>query len=207
MYSLIFSVVLPLLATVPAQTAAAGDSRPQKSRPQPAKHASLAQFVEMVMTKGRDWTLFADRRGPLLGFSEEGAPSKALAENDREVKMAHMCNIIFDEKSSTKKPVCLVLQTTANYSNQRKIQEWYFRFNLEGALEKAILAVGDTDDEGKGVEGSAVDSEKDIKDPEVRKRADQELKYWLKNAASVAKKVSAPKPTEASAKTGPDQNK
>ena len=113
-----------------------------------------------------------------------------------------MCSVVIGQGPAAHRPVCLVLVTAQNYADNRKTKDWFFRFNLSGTLEKAVSGVGENDKDGKPVEGSAVDSPQDIKDPDVQERAQQELKFWLERGRALAKKESAVKATGASPAAG-----
>jgi hypothetical protein len=179
----LLAVLLLFSTTTFAAEADVAQAQTKKKKISP--EADIQQFIHLVIRKGRDWTLFADQRGPLFGFPNEGVPSKALAQNgapDESGNPAHMCNVVLESNTSEGKPVCLVLQTTVEFPDQKKNKDWYFRFGLDGSLEKAATAVGQLDENGDFVAHSGTRTPQDIRDPDVQALAQKELKFWLKAA-------------------------
>ena len=188
-------LLLIILLASSASASAAGRAKARGS-------VTVNDLVQFVVRKGRDWTLFPKKTlAPLLGLPDEGGPAKALAENGTP---AHMCAVVVDKSDEGGKPVCVVLSTSQDFEDNRKTKSWQFRFDLNGTLEKAFSEVGENDDQGHAIEGSAEVSAHDIRDPDIQKSAQQELKFWLARARELMKaspaaaKKAAAKPKKSS---------
>lgn len=212
MYPRLILLTVLLLASTTTFAADAEVAQGQIKKRKISPEVNLQQFIKLVLKKGRDWTLFADQRGPLLGFPNDGVPSKALAQNgapDESGNPAHMCNVVLETNAGEGKPVCLVLQTTTEFPDQKKNKDWYFRFGLDGSLQKAVTAIGLIDENGGFVAHSGTRTPQDIRDPEVQALAQKELKFWLKAAYAMLRQdsESAKRTADATAASASDSKK
>lgn len=179
------NLALLLLPTVILQVSHAEES---SSKTKNAVQATVEQTIQLILKKGRDWTVFENSQlAAPFGFPDEGAPSKALAESGTPVRL---CSVVIKPGETEDKPVCMVIETTQDFASNRKTKHWTYRFDLDGHLEKAYSFIGENDEAGQPVKSSAVTTAHDIEDPDIRSKAQAELSFWLKRAHELMKKDS-----------------
>ncbi|MBI3552710.1 MAG: hypothetical protein HY077_09330 [Elusimicrobia bacterium] len=169
-----------------ADSAAGSPARVRKTIPR--NTLSVEEFRRWLLKEGKDRFEFGDRRAPLLNLPTSGVATKAWATGHSNP--FHMCNLVVDPSSdgTTPKAVCIVLTSTRRDPEQHKAKDWVFRFLLDGSLEKAFTSIGDIDAQGAPVLGSGVLSEGNVKDPEIKQKAREELNFWLAKAYELTKK-------------------
>ncbi len=163
------------------------------------------QIVDFMMRNGID-SRYGENLGPVVGLP--GArPAKGNNIRSREYGKERgllNCDVAYDESPEAteydgKRPICVFVQTS-KVSGQNK-ESRYFRLSLDGRLERVILGRSKLDENGKGIRGSAVNTDEDINSPEVKKALAAEmadLRQWLKQQ----KKLVAKKATASAAKSG-----
>lgn len=184
----------------PAQRGSTGEPTPAPQQAtEELKPVTLKELIEWLLQEGKDAVAYADRTGPLLGFSVKGVPTKGRGVSRKETAMTdgigRVCDLVVD-KSGKLKPVCLVLFSRKDDVEQKIGKSYKFRLTLNGKLEKAVSGTDKTyvDEKGKlhGVPGSGVDTVLDVTDPDVKNLAMQELVFWQKRAAKlIAQKATS----------------
>lgn len=156
------------------------------------------QIVDFMMQNGQD-SQYKESMAPVLGLP--GArPVKG--DNIRSKKFDKKrgglnCAVAYEESPEAaeyagKRPICIVLEVP-KLSGQEQ-ENRYYRLNLDGQLEKAVLSRYKRDENGKVIRGSAVNTDEDINSPEVKKALAAEMadvRQWLKQQKKVAKKATA----------------
>ncbi|MDD5305067.1 MAG: hypothetical protein PHS14_18365, partial [Elusimicrobia bacterium] len=94
-------------------------------------------------------------------------------------------------KTVDKRAVCAYVVNTKRSGLDKETR--YFRFDLNGKLDKIVLVRGKYDESGKVVRGSGVKFDQDINSPEVRKTFETEMNFWLKDWLKKQQKAPAKK--------------
>jgi hypothetical protein len=92
----------------------------------------------------------------------------------------HGTSIAVDESANPPKALKLIFSTTHSWDDNS--EDYHFKTNLNGKLEKVVSIFGKINPAGESVKGSGQVSEKDITSPEIKERFRHELDFWLKGA-------------------------
>lgn len=187
-------ILLTVLALQPGTSLAAnpGPAKTHAKKKQSTGTATVDQFIKLLLKQGHDYQLFNDHRAATFGFPPEGAASKAFqVSGDPTVsgKPAHMCNLVLDKMGN---PMGIVLQIGMDFPERHKAKDWDFQLDLKGHLQRAVTGIGENDEAGNPVPGSAQDKDEDVTDPEIQDRADAELKEWLRYAHILLNQQAGP---------------
>lgn len=152
------------------------------------KKTSFYGLLDWLLHDGKDRIDF-NNAGGVLNLPRGGVPTKARgAPPDRS------SHLVVEKSTEAITPVCLILLFGQdNPAKENHTEAFFFRFTLNGALERVILTEYKKDAAGNSIHGSAVDTIKDINDPDIKKKAKEELDFWLKRAYSETHKKPAPK--------------
>lgn len=198
------SLVLFLIFSNPCLPAHAAEARSESipvkaiEREAGPEALTIEQFIQWLLDTGRDRIDFDNRSAKPLKLPRGGVRNKARgAPSKQNADKAYRASHLVIKKSRFRKkikPKCLILLKTKEYYKTRKAKEWFFRFNLDGSLERAFSALGEVDEQGKRVRASSVNTVQDVADPDVQEKAQAELDFWFKRAARlIAKKKAASK--------------
>lgn len=130
---------------------------------------------------------------------------KAMSTKDVEIPISknadttetRRCFVVYEKtegptpESTNNRAICAYVVRTKRSGLDKETR--YFKFDLNGKLEKVVLSHGKHDASGKVVRGSGVKTDLDIDSPEVRKAFEAEMKFWLKDWLKKQKKSPAKK--------------
>lgn len=166
--------------------------------------ADITHLIATVMKTGtRENT--GSNLAPVIGLP------KAMSTMDVEIPIVQEsdatetrgCFVVYEKIESPKgepvdkRPMCAYVVRTKRSGLDKETK--YFKFDLNGNLEKVVLSHGKYDTSGKVVRGSGVKTDLDINSPEVRKTFDAEMRFWLKDWLK-KQRQNTPKKTAESAK-------
>ncbi|MDE2142701.1 MAG: hypothetical protein KGJ84_09850 [Elusimicrobia bacterium] len=144
-----------------------------------------SRLVEYLQKKGADDKLDDMTTASNLGFTTE-MPVKTVIAIDTPHSFKgwqhHECAVVYSNgnpTSGTRNPTCIVV-----YQNKAQGHEstgYWFRLNLNGQLERAILSTGKNDESGNPIPGSGTQTEQDIASADVKKAYAAEMSYWTKD--------------------------
>ena len=185
-----------------------------KSAKQPAKklaEVSPQQLINHIFLTGHAGKI-GKNLAPVIGLPK-AMPVKwtnSVTGTIEEKVGQRECHIVYEDdvaaapKTSTGTPTCAYLIVLNHSGLDRQTQ--YYRMDLKGKLEKAVIAKSKVDGSGKVVRGSGVKVDQDITSPEVRKAFEKEMAFWLKDWLPKQSKAAAPKAAAASSVKNPDSS-
>jgi hypothetical protein len=167
-----------------------------------ADKKDVAQLISITLERGAEGKI-GNNLAPVIGLPH------AMPMRKQEVVMPTLANkskerafyVIYENadgtppKSDQRREVCAYIVKIELSGLDKKTQ--YFRIDLDGKLEKAILSQGKLDSDGNGVKGSGVKTDQDINSPEVKKTFEAEMKFWLKDWLNKEQKNAAKKTANA----------
>lgn len=146
--------------------------------------AGIAQLISAVLKKGVKENT-GSNLAPVIGLPK-AMPVKtieiAVSQRDK-VTEARRCFVVYEKIGNTapttgdERAVCAYIVKVKRSGLDKETR--YFRFDLNGKLEKVVLSQGKYDEVGKVVRGSGVKFDQDINSPEVKKAFEAEMKFWL----------------------------
>ena len=160
--------------------------------------ADVSRLIATVMTVGNNENT-GSNLAPVIGLP------RAMSTKDVEIQISRKddatetrrCFVVYEKideantESIEKRPTCAYVVRTRRSGLSKETK--YFKFDLDGNLEKVVLSRGKYDETGKVVKGSGVKTDLDIDSPEVRKNFEAEMKFWLKDWLKKQKKAPAKK--------------
>ena len=160
--------------------------------------AGVSQLIE-AMIKDGDAGNISSILAPVIGLP------KTMPMMSREIVIStngsdfdrRACWVVYEEskapseKEGRKRPVCAYVLRAKREGLENQVQ--YFRIDLSGKLEKAILSRSKASADGKVVRGSGIKTDLDIGSPDVNKTFESEMKFWLKDWLKKQQKVPAKK--------------
>ena len=157
-----------------------------------------SELVEYLQKKGVDDKLDDMTTASKHGFTTE-MPVKTVVAIDTPHNIKgwqhHECAVVYENSSTNnstspgnKSPTCIVVYQ--DNSKGRSSKGYWFRINLDGKLEKAILSTGKNDENGNPIRGSGVQVEQNVASAEVRKVFSAEMTYWTKDWLKKQQKVA-----------------
>jgi len=168
------------------------------------KRADVAQLIETLLKTGVDGS-FGSVLAPIVGLPK-AMPSKdkeiVISQKDKDVEK-RACYVVYENEKGSgpdvgeKKAVCAYIVKFKRSAFDKQVR--YFRIDLNGKLEKAVLSESKYDETDKIVRGSGVKTDQDIDSPEVRKTFEAEMKFWLKDWLKKEQKNAAKKTADAAA--------
>lgn len=147
------------------------------------QRGDFARLIDAVLTEGKDGNF--GPLSPVIGLPD-AMPFKfaekkiSRSENGSE---SRACYIIVDKD----RPYCAYIVKFTTTGKDSTSQ--FYRLNLDGKLDKAVVTHGKRDEQGKPIKGSGVKFDQDIDSPEIRKAFDSEMAYWLKDWLKKEKKT------------------
>jgi len=159
--------------------------------------ADISQLVSAILKAGTDENP-GSNLAPVIGLP------KAMPTKDVEIPISQKagtvetrrCFVVYDTpappaESAGKRAMCAYLVRTKRSALEKETR--YFRFDLNGKLEKIVYLQGKYDATGKAVRGSGLVNEPSIDSPEAKKIFEAEMKFWLKDWLKKQQKVPAKK--------------
>lgn len=168
---LFISAVMALgVNTVSAGTASHAETTPLENR------------IQEVIAKGRDGELPSPIAASVNIPGNAPYRGARVAAEQATDSMSHNFKVLVERASDSDavKPVGLELDTAKRWPGNSEGN--IFHASLDGKLEDASCIRGKIDEQGKGVKGSGEFVAKDIHLPDVKKRFQHELDFWLKKA-------------------------
>ncbi|MBI2790042.1 MAG: hypothetical protein HYX59_15330 [Elusimicrobia bacterium] len=158
----------------------------------------ISRLIAVVLKTGTSENT-GSNLAPVIGLP------KAMSTMDVELPITQKpdltetrrCFVVYEriegQKGETvdKRPMCAYIVRAKRSGLDKETK--YFKFDLNGNLEKVVLSNGKYDASGKVVRGSGVKTDLDINSPEVKKTFDAEMKFWLKDWLKKQQKVPAKK--------------
>lgn len=168
--------------------------------------AGVAQLIAAVVKVGPEQKV-GKNLAPIIGLEK---PMQAkyvevlISRTDADIEQKG-CLVIYEKVESKsdpveKRPICAYISIIKRSGLDKETR--FFRMDLNGKLEKVILAQGKYDESGKVIRGSGVKFDQDIESAEVKKAFEAEMKYWLKDWLK-KEQLSAAKKTANAAATAP----
>lgn len=158
----------------------------------------ITQLITAVLKNGNSATI-GGNLAPVIGLPK-AMPTKdieiVVRERDQDVEKRN-CIIVYEKpesvpsEASDMRAVCAYIVKFRRFGLDRETR--YFRVDLHGKLEKAVLSQSKADTSGKVVRGSGVKTDLDINSPEVKKTFEAEMKFWLKDWLRKQQKAPAKK--------------
>ena len=144
--------------------------------------ADFPKLVDVLMKTGKD-SAIKSNLAPVIGL-EKTMPIRArdITINAGETRG---CFIVYESiegsaaATAARRPLCAYFMKGKDTGPDHESR--YFKINLNGTLEKAVLSKGKIDKDGKAIRGTGVKSDQDISSPEVKKTFEAEMKFWLKD--------------------------
>jgi hypothetical protein len=160
--------------------------------------SEVTQLIEALLKNGADGNI-GKNLAPVIGLP------KPMPMKQQEIVMSERasdferraCFVIYEniagpaQDPDEKRPVCAYILKSKREGTNHQVR--YFRIDLTGKLEKAILSRSKIDSNGKGVRGSGVKTDLDIESSEVKKNFEAEMKFWLKDWLKKQPKAPAKK--------------
>lgn len=164
----------------------------------------VTRLIAAVLSAGTDDNTRANL-SPVIGLP------KAMPTKDVQVPISQTagavetrrCFVVYEPiddrtSDSTKiRPLCAYLVKVKRAAAGKETR--FFRFDLNGKLEKIVYLQGKFDATGKVVRGSSLVNEPSIDSPEAKKIFEDEMKFWLKDWLK-KQQSNSPKKTADSAK-------
>ncbi|MBI3565839.1 MAG: hypothetical protein HY079_11625 [Elusimicrobia bacterium] len=160
---------------------------------QAQKGQTLKDLITTLSTKGHDDRLTAGV-GPRIDLDDK-APVKVLSLRPNPPKwLKRFCDLVFTQTDPTlpPHPHCFVLIDKTK--NGREVRFVRYRFDLTGRLVAADEMVGEDDEDGKPIKGTAKILKPDISDKKVQAEAAKLLDFWRLGAYSKHLPTAADRP-------------
>lgn len=164
--------------------------------------AGVAQLIATMLKRGSDGNI-SGTLAAIIGLPKS-MPMKrqeiVVSQNGSNHEIRG-CFVIYDNADSSapkgeeKHAACAYIVKIKRTGLDKEMR--YFRIDLNGNLEKAILSQSKYDESGEIVRGSGVKTDQDIDSPEVRKTFEAEMKFWLKDWLKKEQKNAAKKTANA----------
>lgn len=164
-----------------------------------ARKTGMERLIATLLTSGVDSRILGTL-APVIGLATAMPMKKrevtVSATGDAESDV-RACYVIYENAESAapergdKRVVCAYIVKIKR--SGLDMQNRYFKINLNGKLEKAVLTQSKYDEAGKIIRGSGVKFDQDIESPEVKKTFEAELKFWLKDWLKKEQKNAAKK--------------
>lgn len=173
-----------------------------------ARKTGMERLIATLLTSGVDSNI-SGTLAPIIGLATAMPMKKrevtvsATGDAESDVRASYM---IYEnaESGAPKKDdiraVCAYIVRSKRSGLDK--QNRYFKINLNGKLEKAVLTQSKYDEAGKIIRGSGVKFDQDIESPEVKKTFEAEMNFWLKDWLK-KEQLSAAKKTANAAATAP----
>lgn len=168
-------------------------------------NVGMSKLIETVLRTGSDSSI-GNNLASIIGLPKAMPVRKKEIVTSKSGKNheTSLFYVIYDKGDGSdaapteKRAVCAYI-VKANRSGLNNDVR-FFRIDLNGKLEKAVLSQSKFDESGKGVRGSGVKTDLDIDSPEVRKTFDSEMKFWVKDWLKKEQKLDTSKATASAAK-------
>lgn len=165
-------------------------------------NSSVAQLIAEVLKKGTIENT-GSNLSPVIGLPKAMSAMDVEVDISKraEVRETRRCFVVYEisespaEESGNKRAICAYVVRTKRSGLDKETK--YFKFNLNGKLEKVVLSHGKHDSTGKAVRGSGVKTDLDINSAEVKETFDIEMKFWLKDWLKKEQKNAAKKTVDA----------
>lgn len=151
----------------------------KQTRDEKTDFRNLIIFIEKNGESGKT----AEGFGHILGLSDERKPLKGLQSNNITNNGArdHREFAIIYKKENTPEDK-FVSYIIRRKKFDGKMHSLSYLISLDGALEKAVVLDGKTDESGRPIPGSGTPVELDINSPSIRREFEAELLFWLNKA-------------------------
>ncbi|MBI4060654.1 MAG: hypothetical protein HY403_04420 [Elusimicrobia bacterium] len=152
--------------------------------------SAVTQFIDIVLKNGTDSNI-SSILAPIIGLAKTMPMKKkevVMSEQDNGFEK-RACYVIYE--NADQHAVCAYFVKIKRSGLDK--QTHYFRIDLNGNLEKAVLSQSKFDEAGKVIRGSGVKFDQDINSPEVRKTFEAEMNFWLKDWLPKERRAAAKK--------------
>lgn len=161
-------------------------------------NSGVAHLIAEVLKQGTDENT-GSNLSPVIGLPKAMPAMDVEVDISKrtEVRETRRCFVVYETsespavESGNKRAICAYVVRTKRSGLDKETK--YFKFDLNGKLEKVVLSHGKNDATGKAIRGSGVKTDLDIDSPEVRKAFEAEMKFWLKDWLKKQKKAPAKK--------------
>ena len=193
-----FGIFLSMAAVLPIVNASAEDSpsvnQSSKAPPAPSvkkdEKKDIPRLIQTVLNTGEQKD-FPNGYAQAVGL-DEPMPAKrchiTLSGDGKVWEDRHVFVVYANEEPT--RPVCIYLMR--GHASKHELKQEFFRVNLDGELEKAVVLQNKRDDDGKSLVEGRARIEEDLGDLATRKTFQTEMSYWLKTWLKKQPKTPAP---------------